>query len=722
MKFTYLIFFLTVTVFRVASQDIDTLNLQLKTVKHDTIKVKIMLEMTEILYNTNPDTIIPICKSIIQIIDQNLVRANKQEKISFLATKAGALNNLAAVYGHQGKSQESLECFKQSLKTREQLNDKKGIAATLINMGATYNNLGDIHLALDNYMRSLKILEQIDDEMAMASLLNNIGYIYKKQGDNEKAVNYYQKSLKIRESINDLKGVAVSINNLGAIYKSEGENEKALSYYKRSLDISSKINYKVGMALSYNNIGTICFNVGNIEEAIDNFRKSLAIWEELKDREGMAYSLNFLANSLLEKNDISSAEPLAKKSLELAKEIGYPENIKNVSMTLSKIYTRSGNWKGAYDMQVLYKEMSDSISNEQIRKGSIQKEFQYEYEKKATADSIKAAGEREVLVIQMKQERNQRNLLYLGIGVIGVFSAFMYNRFRVTRKQKAIIELQKIEVDKQRELADSRRVIAEEQKYVIQVKQKEIIDSINYASRIQQAMLTSESYFNEHLKAEYFICYQPKDIVSGDFYWATEQHGRFYIATGDCTGHGVPGAFMSLLNISFLNENIIEKGMSDPSEILNQQRIKIIKALNPSGNENSKDGMDCVLCAFDLKTRSLEFAAANNPLWLIRDEQIVEFKPDKMSVGKGETNDKGFSRQSLALQKGDVIYTFTDGFADQFGGPRGKKFMYRQLGEVLLANHKSSMAAQKAALLESFNTWKGSHDQIDDVLVIGVRV
>jgi serine phosphatase RsbU (regulator of sigma subunit) len=210
--------------------------------------------------------------------------------------------------------------------------------------------------------------------------------------------------------------------------------------------------------------------------------------------------------------------------------------------------------------------------------------------------------------------------------------------------------------------------------------------------------------------------------VSGDFYWATEQHDRFYIATCDCTGHGVPGAFMSLLNISFLNENIIEKGISDPSLILDQQRRQIIKALNPVGNENSKDGMDCVLCSFDLSNNKLEFAAANNPLWLVRDEKIIEFNPDKMPVGKGEQNDKGFTLQSIDLQKGDMIYMFTDGFADQFGGPKGKKFMYRQLGKLILSVHKTPMNAQKQALSNELNSWKGSNEQVDDILVIGIRI
>ena len=316
---------------------------------------------------------------------------------------------------------------------------------------------------------------------------------------------------------------------------------------------------------------------------------------------------------------------------------------------------------------------------------------------------------------QIKEQRKQQTLLYVGIGLIAIFSGFMYNRFRVTRKQKGIIELQKVEVER-------RSKIVEEQKFVIEEKQKEILDSIHYAKRIQQAMLTSEGYFDEYLKAEYFIYYQPKDIVSGDFYWATFQHNQFYIATADCTGHGVPGAFMSLLNINFLNENVIERGIQNPAKILNEQRKEIIKALNPKGNENSRDGMDCVLCAFDLENHILNFSSANNPVWIIRDNRIIEYKGDKMPVGKYDDNAKDFTSQSIEIQKGDIVYTFTDGYADQFGGEKGKKFKYKQLQAILLANNQMTMAEQQKLLSNTMREWMGNNEQLDDILVIGVKI
>jgi len=227
----------------------------------------------------------------------------------------------------------------------------------------------------------------------------------------------------------------------------------------------------------------------------------------------------------------------------------------------------------------------------------------------------------------------------------------------------------------------------------------------------------------------FFILYKPKDIVSGDFYYAlahkpsTANNEMLYICTADCTGHGVPGAFMSMLGVSSLNESIIEKNISQPHEILNDIRNSLIASLNPEGSdEESKDGMDCVLCAYDFENMQLHFSAANNPLWIIRNGELEEYKPDKMPVGKYGDESKSFSLNTINLQKGDVVYTFTDGFADQFGGPKGKKFKYKQLEEKLTEYHKLPMEEQKKALAEVFDNWKGNMEQIDDVLVVGVRI
>ena len=227
----------------------------------------------------------------------------------------------------------------------------------------------------------------------------------------------------------------------------------------------------------------------------------------------------------------------------------------------------------------------------------------------------------------------------------------------------------------------------------------------------------------------FFILYKPKDIVSGDFYHAIahkpagNKNELFFMCTADCTGHGVPGALMSMVGISHLNESIIEKNLVHPNDILDNMRKGIIASLNPEGSEEeSKDGMDCVLCAFDFENMILEFAAANNPLWLVRNNQFSEYKADKMPVGKYGEDMKPFTLQKVDIKKGDIIYMFTDGYADQFGGEKGKKFKYKQLQDLLLANHNKSMEEQKDILETAFEKWRGNLEQVDDILLIGVKI
>ncbi|MEO6303096.1 MAG: SpoIIE family protein phosphatase, partial [Bacteroidia bacterium] len=263
---------------------------------------------------------------------------------------------------------------------------------------------------------------------------------------------------------------------------------------------------------------------------------------------------------------------------------------------------------------------------------------------------------------------------------------------------------------------------------LIHEKNKEITDSINYAQRIQRSLLASDKILNDNM-ADYFIFFKPKDIVSGDFYWASMlNNNQFALVTADSTGHGVPGAIMSMLNISCLNEAIKGQKLSDPKEILNYTRMQVIEHLSNDGSvSGGKDGMDCSISSFDFKNKKLTYSAANNPLWIARNNpgvgfELLEFVADKMPVGKHERDTVSFNQKTIELQKDDVVYTLTDGYADQFGGVAGKKFKYKQLKELLLSIAGKPMNEQKESLLKRFEEWKGPHEQIDDVLLIGVKI
>ena len=263
----------------------------------------------------------------------------------------------------------------------------------------------------------------------------------------------------------------------------------------------------------------------------------------------------------------------------------------------------------------------------------------------------------------------------------------------------------------------------EQQKHIIEEKQTEILDSINYAQRIQRSLLATDAMLKEHLK-DYFVFFQPKDVVSGDFYWATiSPDNTFIVVNADSTGHGVPGAIMSMLNISSLEKATESEKLFEPAEILNHTRLKIIETLAKDGSaEGGKDGMDCSVVKYDLSNLKLTYSAAHNALWIIRNNELLEFKADKMPVGKHTFDQNSFTQHEVILEKGDVIYTFTDGYPDQFGGPKGKKFKYKSLKKLLLELAHLSMNEQQQKLIEHFANWKGDLEQLDDVCLIGVRV
>ncbi|MBC7865652.1 MAG: SpoIIE family protein phosphatase [Bacteroidia bacterium] len=264
----------------------------------------------------------------------------------------------------------------------------------------------------------------------------------------------------------------------------------------------------------------------------------------------------------------------------------------------------------------------------------------------------------------------------------------------------------------------------EKQNNVISEKNKDITDSINYAKKIQDAMLPDDKVFSA-VFPENFVLFLPRDIVSGDFYWVAEKGSLKFIAVADCTGHGVPGSLMSMIGNGLLNQLILEKNITDPTEILGRMRAEIIRTLkqNESG-EGTKDGMDIALCVIE-KTGEIfnvKFSGANNPIFLISKGQLQEVKGNNFPVGISVGELKYFSETTCTLEKGDLLYLFTDGFADQFGGDKGKKFKYKNLRETIVANYSLEPNQQKENLKKVFDNWKGNLDQVDDVTIVGIKL
>jgi len=302
--------------------------------------------------------------------------------------------------------------------------------------------------------------------------------------------------------------------------------------------------------------------------------------------------------------------------------------------------------------------------------------------------------------------------------VAGLFIAagILFKRFKDIQRHEKNLEKQKL-------LLDEKNHTLENLNSELFQKNKDITDSIEYAKRIQDALLPSMSYAKTILP-EHFILFKPKDIVSGDFYWIEEWKHQVFIAAVDCTGHGVPGAFMSILGSDLLHEIIKDHGINNPAAILNAMDKGLAKALHQNASaKDIKDGMDIAFCAIDKKNNLLEYAGAFNPLWLIRNNTLQEYNADKKPIGVFiDEEQKFFTNHEIKIQHGDLIYIFSDGFADQFGGQHGKKFRYKQLEEIILANCNKQLSEQKNILEKTFLEWKGDLEQVDDVLVIGIKV
>ncbi|MBC7865585.1 MAG: tetratricopeptide repeat protein [Bacteroidia bacterium] len=643
---------------------LDSLVVLLKNAKHDSDKLRLLCELSEICEEND---ILTYAGPALELADKLLADPlfkNKRE--IFLQHKADALNNIGFIHQFHGEVIE----------------------------------------ALDFFHRSLGVQEEIDDKEGMANSLNSMAYIYEGQEEFEKAIETYSRSLKIREASGYKKGIASSLNNIGVLYFKQGNIELALEFYKRSLKLRQEIEDKTGIANSLYNIGIIYNNRNKLDSAMNYLQQSLTLRKELGDKGGVANSLAAIGGNYLAQNKTDEAMKAATASLEISQTIGYPDNIERAAALLDRVWRNKGNFKNALKYYEMFVQMRDSVTNEANRKTSIRKDYQYEYEKKAAA--IKAEQDKkDALAEQDKKIRNYREFIIEAIGII-IFlilisiAIILYIRYKSKKRTSE-------------ELAIKNRII--------ETKNKEITDSIHYSKRIQQAILPPDAFI-KNLLPESFVFFKPKDIVSGDFYWVEKFGKQVIVAAVDCTGHGVPGAFMSFVAYSLLNEAVNEHGITRPAVILSELRKGLFKMLHQSAEDASiKDGMDIAVCAIDLKTMKLEFAGAYNPLWIIRESECIELKADKIPIGafiSGVLDP--FTNHEVDLKNGDNIYLFTDGYADQFGGPKEKKFKYQQMKDLLLSLQKKPMNEQHAALEKSFADWRGELEQIDDVCIIGFRL
>lgn len=582
----------------------------------------------------------------------------------------------------------------------------KFIPSLLRIKGVAFVNLGEYNKSAEEYFKALKEAEKQDLKKEIASIYNNLGVNFWYQKDYKTALKYHTKALEFRKQLNIPKEIAKSYNNLGIVAVDMGNYQEAVQYYLSALVIKDSLGDVIGIANGNNNLGIVYERLNRLQDAKTAYEKALRIFQQEGDKRGEVVSLNNLAAIYKNLENYKDAALYAEKALPLAKELGDMEDLKTSHEILAVCSYHNGKFKEAYDHLEKYVRINDSLIISTNFETVQELEKKYNTEKQE--QEIKFLQQNNTIKdIEIREAETEKRhlILIIFLGMIAI--AITIFAFIKITKQKLVLQ----EIKENIEIKNA----------MLELQKKEITDSINYAKRIQNAMLKDEEHTSMHLPP-HFILYKPKDIVSGDFYWALEKEEFLYFAVADCTGHGVPGAFLTLLGTSFLNEINAGEKIFTPGEILDKLKEKIVKELS-SQNEKTRDGMDISLIRINLKTLEAVWSGAFNPLWIIKFRErdfIKEIPATKQSVGYSEES-LNFKDHTFTLSKGDQVILFTDGFADQFGGNHGKKYKYKQLKEKILEIQGYSVEEQKNQLNAHFEAWKGNLEQVDDVLVVGMK-
>jgi serine phosphatase RsbU (regulator of sigma subunit) len=634
------------------------------------------------------------------------------------------LNNIGDALSSSGQRDEAAKYFKIAAQMAEELKEMRLLSICYSLLADIARSGGDIPATMDYYEKSLKINEKRKDKDSkddMAFTLNMIGYTYFIQKNDSDALIYYFKSLKLREELKDKKGMAQAYANISVTYFELDDMPKSLDYFDRSLKIKREINDSMGIAISYGQLASFYLKKKDHKTALDHFMRSLEIRRVLHAKIFLPHSYSKIAHVYFkiaegEKNThkrrslLLTAKAFNDTSLTLARELKDASKIETGAQSMKEILFQLKNFKGAYEAQKLYYAMADSINNVRNKEASYKYKVKYEYEKKAVADSVRIADEKKLNEIRiaetdqnLAQEKTQRYALFGGLTLSLIFGGLLVNRFKESKKQTGIIR---------------------KQKSLVEGSRQKTIASINYAKKIQDSILPDSNEISSYF-AQHFIFFRPKDIVSGDFYWFHREGAQSYIAVADCTGHGVPGAFMTMIAHAALIETVIEKKINDPGKILSSLHELVFKNLQQhKGGEYSQDGMDISFVRIDHQQNLISFAGARNHGHLIDGTEIRTMKAQARSIGGlsvlGEVEpQREFRSETFQLNAGTLIALSTDGIIDQLN-ENDEKFGNENFKKLLLQLN-SVNDTDTSSVKNTIDQWKGNTPQLDDELLFCLR-
>jgi serine phosphatase RsbU (regulator of sigma subunit) len=667
----------------------------------------------------------------------------------------------AKVADYRGQYEKATEIYKTTIKQSKTIGDFKGLADAHQYLGIIYEQKGVYDSALLHYRIAEKLYSKQNNSFELGKIYNNLGITYYYLGDYLRSLEYYQRSLKISEHSHNIPIIAYCYNNIGIIHELLGNDEKALFNYKKALELHKTVENKTGIAGCYNNIADIHKNLKNYDSAYHFYILALNIFKTKEDKRNIAFSYNIIADFLNDRNKLEQAEEYYLKSQEICEEIkdqsgrawvnaglgkvylkrnnyikaieeskaayhfasraGELNLIKKSSEVLYQSYAKTNNYKPAFHYLEIFKKFSDSLFNEKNIQNVAEKEYQFKYEKEKQQQQIEQQQQKIKHQKEIHTQKLVRNSIILVLIFVLILSFILYRNYRRKRKDNELLHMQKAEIiEKNEELNQLNHEISAQKDEILKIHTN-VTDSIKYAKKIQTALLPQTETL-DHILEDYFIMYKPLEIVSGDFFWARKLDNIIHLAVADCTGHGVPGAFMSVLGIAYLNEITRIKSTKKANEILDELRDEIKQSLGQKGVEfETNDGMDISFCSINTNNLQAQFSGAYNHLYLLRDKEIQVYKGDRQPIAIYDA-EKPFTNHSIQLQKGDTLYMFTDGYIDQFGGEKGRKFLIKNFRKLLIEIGHLPIKKQEKILTETLRNWKQGYPQVDDILVVGIKI
>lgn len=644
---------------------------------------------------------------------QEIIRLRIQQKRFDKLT--GAYANLGSVYFDSGDQANALRYYLKAFKNAQVLKQTDPQMMLLNNLGNAYKASGLFDLAIASYQEGLALNKKVGSESQEALLYANLAMVYDDQNLYAEALRYSKMAYGILKRIQNIRSLSSVVNNL-TLYSRHMNDYKATENYLAEMKVLADELKEVDYyAMYYQSKANFYNETGRFKEALTAADAAIRLGDSLMDPQISGTSYLIKASVLYSLKNFQQSLLYFDKGINIVKDNEDKSHLMKAYVGKSDVLSQLGDYKAALQLYQRSSSMQDSLKLVDYTTKIATLNALNELDKKERELQLSIKGRESVEAKNKQQAFFLMAAIVITVLVI-ILLAISVRGYQAKKKDNVILNAQKQEILIKNETLRMQTMEIQRQMITIEEKQKEILDSIHYAKRIQHALLSNKEIIRRHF-ADLFILFKPKDIVSGDFYWAAEKDSRLYFAVCDSTGHGVPGAFMSLLNINFLNEAVNEKNIVAPNDVLNHVREKLIASVSQDG---AKDGMDTILIAYDQNKGELSYAAANNKPLLLSEEGLEEFPADKMPVGLGEKQEP-FTLRTINVNPGQILYLYSDGYADQFGGPKGKKFKYKALNQFLQAHGHLSMEEQQEVLDQCFESWRGGLEQVDDVLLVGLK-